>query len=225
MNGCGDRTKLEYIAVEGSSFVRSGPYRTGPPKGEVCNDCLAQGMAESGLRDKRRIVLDLCSGSGAWSEPYLRAGYDVRRITLPETDVRGYVPPTGVWGVLAAPPCEAFSLARNGRPPSQDELTCGLGIVAACLRVIALCRPRWWALENPIGRLGHCLGTPTYTFQPWWFGDPWTKRTALWGRFALPSSGPDTYIEPHGSAANRSKRSERARTPPGFARAFFEANP
>ena len=31
--------------------------------------------------NKTRIILDLCAGTGAWSEPYLLAGYDVRRIT------------------------------------------------------------------------------------------------------------------------------------------------
>ena len=34
-----------------------------------------------------RVILDLCAGSGAWSQPYVEAGYDVRRYDLP-TDVR-----------------------------------------------------------------------------------------------------------------------------------------
>lgn len=50
-----------------------------------------------------KIILDLCGGSGAWSEPYRKAGYDVRLVTLPENDVRFYEPPLGVHGVLAAP--------------------------------------------------------------------------------------------------------------------------
>lgn len=177
--------------------------------------------------DPPPVILDLCSGTGAWSDPYVQAGYDVRRITLPAIDVRFYAPPNAVHGVLAAPPCEAFSLARNGNPPSQDELTCGLGVVVACLRVIALARPSWWALENPVGRLAHCLGRPRYTFEPWWFGDPWTKSTSLWGTFRLPPVTPDSsgFVRPTYSAADRTTRVERARTPPGFARAFFQANP
>ena len=233
LNGCGGPAFATYSASEDSSYVRSGPWshmRTGPRRGLICHHCFKQGLWDDvgrpvAVSGGRRIILDLCSGTGAWSEPYVSAGYDVRRITLPSCDVRSYVPPDRVWGVLAAPPCEAFSLARNGTPATEDELTCGLGVVSACLRIIATCRPCWWALENPVGRLGHCLGTPTYTFQPWWFGDPWTKRTSLWGTFNLPRSGPDTYTTPNGSAAERSTRVERARTPPGFARAFFEANP
>jgi hypothetical protein len=34
------------------------------------------------------MIVDLCAGSGAWSEPYARAGYRVLRVTLPECDVR-----------------------------------------------------------------------------------------------------------------------------------------
>lgn len=59
---------------------------------------------------ERRIVLDLCGGTGAWSAPYREAGYDIRLITLPDWDVRFYEPPAGVHGILAAPPCTEFAL-------------------------------------------------------------------------------------------------------------------
>jgi hypothetical protein len=52
----------------------------------------------------KRIILDLCGGTGAWSNPYLQASYDVRVITLPDQDVLTYLPPEKVWGILAAPP-------------------------------------------------------------------------------------------------------------------------
>ena len=52
-----------------------------------------------------RIILDLCGGTGSWSKPYKDAGYDVRVITLPVNDIATYHPPEGVYGVLAAPPC------------------------------------------------------------------------------------------------------------------------
>lgn len=36
-----------------------------------------------------RLILDLCAGSGAWSEPYVKAGYDVQRVdVLAGEDVR-----------------------------------------------------------------------------------------------------------------------------------------
>lgn len=170
---------------------------------------------------RSRVVLDLCAGTGAWSEPYERAGYAVRRVTLPELDVRTFEPAGDVWGVLAAPPCTEFSLAKNGQ--ARDFET-GLETVVACLRVIALCRPKWWALENPTGYLSRFLGTPRDVWEPCDFGDPWTKRTAIWGDFRIPTRGP--FVNPIASKLDlESSREERARTPSGFARAFFEANP
>ena len=37
--------------------------------------------------NERKIILDLCGGTGAWSAPYRENGYDVRVITLPEYDL------------------------------------------------------------------------------------------------------------------------------------------
>ncbi len=45
------------------------------------------------LFNRDKIILDLCGGSGAWSQYYKKAGYDVRLITSPGRDVTDYVPP------------------------------------------------------------------------------------------------------------------------------------
>ena len=173
-------------------------------------------LAEVGAR----IVLDLCAGSGAWSAPYVAAGYHVIKVTLPDHDVRTYVPPPNVWGVLAAPPCTEMSLAKNGQ---ARNFVVGMECVNACMRIVQQAKPTWWALENPTGYLSKFLGTPRDVFQPFEFGDAWTKQTALWGDFATPMRGP--YVKPTGSAMDRATPAARAVTPPGFARAFFEANP
>lgn len=184
-----------------------------------------------------RTILDLCAGSGSWSEPYAAAGYNVIRVTLPETDVRTFVPPRDVWGVLCAPPCDQFSIARNGHDRTNPrDILRGLEIVSACMRVVLTCAPKFWALENPVGLLGNYLGTPRDVWQPHDFGDPWTKRTALWGSFVIPERGP--FVKPKGggplcSICDPSLRkttwcnnsAHRAVTPSGFARAFFRANP
>jgi len=179
-----------------------------------------------------RLVLDLCAGSGSWSEPYKRAGYRVRRITLPRDDVRTFVPPAGVWGVLAAPPCTEFSLAKNGH---QRDFLAGLECVNACMRIVLTAAPRWWALENPVGLLGRWLGEPRDVFEPFDFGDAWSKRTALWGSFTRPQRGPRVRPIDGGGPICAvchpdnprvcSLAEHRAVTAPGFARAFFEANP
>jgi hypothetical protein len=103
-----------------------------------------------------------------------------------------------------------------------------LGIVDACLRFILFGQPEWWALENPIGKLVRWLGKPKMYFQPYEFGDPYTKRTALWGEFTPPTKHP---VEPTEGgkiwrmAPSADRAEKRSITPAGFARAFFEANP
>src|SRR3990167_5612976 len=102
---------------------------------------------------KKRIILDLCGGSGSWSRPYKDAGYDVRLVTLPDNDVFTYAPPVGVYGVLAAPPCTMFSLART-RAKRPRDFREGMRIVEACLHIIWKVRYdnkiAFWAMENPM---------------------------------------------------------------------------
>jgi site-specific DNA-cytosine methylase len=181
-----------------------------------------------------KVILDLCAGTGAWSQPYEDAGYTVIRVDLP-TDVRLLPHPRAAHGILAAPPCTYFCRMRmcRGRP-TDDQFREGLSVVDACLRIIQVCRPQWWALENPQGYLHHWLGQPKLKFHPWEYGDPWTKRTWLWGTFTIPkkrpvaSAGPwvnSRTGHPLGKKGFARTASERSQTPPGFAQAFFEANP
>jgi len=147
----------------------------------------------------KKIILDLCGGTGAWSKPYRDNGYDVQNITIPEYDVRTYrLPREPVYGILAAPPCTMFSDARTNAKTPRD-LRGGMEIVQACLNIIYQLQYRtksdqqkypplkFWALENPwYGRLKWFLGNPKFTFNPWEFGDAYKKKTALWGYFNEP---------------------------------------
>jgi hypothetical protein len=153
--------------------------------------------------NKNKIILDLCGGTGAWSAPYKRTGYDVRVITLPEYDVLTYeLPNEPTYGILAAPPCTMFSDARTNAKTPRD-LKGGMDIVYACLNLIWQAQFRtksdqqkysplkFWALENPwYGRLKWFLGNPKFEFSPYEFGDNYKKRTALWGYFNEPKKKP-----------------------------------
>ena len=142
------------------------------------------------MKNEDKIILDLCGGTGAWSQPYADAGYDIRIITLPSYDVRDYQPTQDVYGILAAPPCTEFSIARQKnrymKETPKRDLEAGMEIVNACKLIIRKCEPMFWVIENPVGLLSTFLGRPNYIFHPWMFGDPWTKRTALWGNFNKP---------------------------------------
>jgi hypothetical protein len=187
-----------------------------------------------------KIILDLCGGTGAWSRPYEEAGYDVQLITLPEYDVRLYAPPEGVYGILAAPPCTEFSFAKHfhGKGEYTHDFLKGLEIVSACMRIILTAQPKFWVLENPAhGYLKRWLGEPAMVFDPWEYGDNWQKATALWGRFTHPPKfvkekpegivkfsmlkSREIYPEYYGILPRQIRR---AITPPGFAKAFYEAN-
>jgi hypothetical protein len=182
-----------------------------------------------------KCVLSLCDASGVWSAPYLRAGYEVVRVDLADTghDVRLLKPPPfKVHGILAAPPCTVFSRAGQWVHRSDEEWIEALGIVSSCLRLVFACEPAFWALENPArGRLSEFLGRPRLEFEPCDFGDPWTKRTALWGKFEIPMplfTGVHSASPSLGDITTRlsgSNKSGRSRTPAGFAEAFYRANP
>lgn len=64
----------------------------------------------------------------------------------------------------------------------------GMFLVNECLRIIKEADPVFWVIENPAkGVLKEYLGNPIYQYEPWWYGSPWTKRTALWGKFNIPN--------------------------------------
>lgn len=136
-----------------------------------------------------KIILDLCGGTGSWSKPYREAGYDVRVITLPGQDVRLLeAVKEPIHGILAAPPCTEFSFAKHyhGKGNYRHDFLAGLSVVDACVRVVTVARPKWWALENPKGYLRRWMGAPAMTFDPWQFGDGYQKKTDLWGVFNPP---------------------------------------
>ena len=191
--------------------------------------------------NKNKIILDLCGGTGAWSKPYKDNGYDVRNITLPDYDVRTYKPPENVYGILSAPPCTYFSLART-RAKTPRDFRKGMELVIICLKIIWECRYdnplKFWVLENPTGYLRQFLGKPFFTFHPYEYGDPYTKKTDLWGYFNIPKKKPIKLTKeqiarckinacrlPSISDFTGSKQSSRRSiTPGGFAKAFFGAN-
>lgn len=161
----------------------------------------------------KKIILDLCGGTGSWSKPYKENGYDVRVVTLPDYDVtktvfekdsiefRGVkmmrVAKKDVYGILSAPPCTMFSIARNDTTAKERrDMRKGMEVVQACLKVIHECLYdnyrvgkglQFWTLENPAsGYLKRFLGNPPFVFDPSEYGDEHTKKTAIWGMFKEP---------------------------------------
>lgn len=185
-----------------------------------------------------KTILSLFDYSGNWSEPYTLNGYNVLRadiklgIDILELGVDDL--PDEIYGILAAPPCTDFagSGAQYWKAKDADGRTeASLKLIDKVLELVEIYDPVFWALENPVGRLQKLrpqIGDPWY-FQPCWFGDAYTKKTGLWGKFNkdLPRNevepDPNSWIMKLGGKSERTKEL-RSMTPKGFAQAFYEAN-
>jgi hypothetical protein len=198
--------------------------------------------------NKDKIILHLCASEfGSDSKPYRDAGYDVRCITK-EIGVENYHPPKNVYGIIANPPCTMFSIARTVRAKKPRDLREGMSLVQECLRIIwetqydlqgTSLTPtlKFWVLENPAtGLLRHFLGKPAMIYSPNEFGDNYSKKTALWGKFnepsrlilanEVPKNTNVKYTVTPMSEPDREKRTDlRSIASPYFTKAFFEANP
>lgn len=201
----------------------------------------------------KKVILDLCGGTGSWSKPYKDAGYDVRVITLPEydildQDVRNMCVNLKPYGILAAPPCTMFSRARTTAKTPRD-FEGAMKVVRACLEVIWRCQYedrfnlKFWAMENPAGHLQRFMGKPPFKFHPYDFGDRHSKETFIWGMFNHPRKSPITLNETELKQSRNNTRPlppipddykrdgkmkpvqiRRSITPQGFAKAFYKAN-
>lgn len=200
-------------------------------------------------KNQQKTILSLFDSTGVWSRPWREAGFNVVQIDQKIVGGDGYemdvmnvdqewLMDNGldmVHGVLAACPCTEFagSGARwfkikdaNGRTNKAAQL------VNHTLAVIEYLQPEgFWAIENPIGRIKQETEIPTerLQFQPHNYGDPYTKRTQIFGSFN--ANLPQANVEPTGgsfswnlSGNRENSKAERSKTFEGFAYAFFAAN-
>ena len=139
-------------------------------------------------------------------------------------------------GILAAVPCTDFAVsgARWWKEKDLNGSTArSVELVYQSLRIVDLCQPNFWVVENPISRIHKLvpeLGRPKLYFNPCDFGHTYTKKTALYGQFntnlvknkVIPTEGSKMH-RLYGGKSEKTKAA-RSQTPEGFARAFYEAN-
>jgi hypothetical protein len=157
-----------------------------------------------------KTILSLFDYTGQWSKPYKDAGYNVIRqdIKLGQDIFKDTIPAAiadsvegnPIYGVLAAVPCDDFagSGARwwkiketmpaeyEGPVQFDNRVEMYVFMVLAVLFIVELLNPFFWSLENPVGRIHKLipeLGKPLMYFNPCDFGEPYTKKTALYGKF------------------------------------------
>lgn len=213
------------------------------------------------IDNSQRVILSLFDVTGEWAQPWIDAGYDVRAIDLKRDDVdimdidygwmrdMGFLEGPGLWGILAACPCTDFTGtgARDWTPGAERPSVEGgkdfigkthssVDLVEQTLAIIDFMKPRFWALENPVGRIKDITGVPEprLSFNPNNYGDPYTKKTQIYGNFNadLPTANVDPRKENGGMGSKMHSLGSkdeldgglRSVTPEGFAYAFFMAN-
>ena len=193
--------------------------------------------------DKR--ILSLFDYTGIMSQPYRDNGYAVTQVDIQlGTDVweASLDELPYVHGIIAQPPCTDFanSGARWFAQKDADGRTRqSVNLVNRVLQLVLIHQPVWWMLENPVGRINTLvpvLGKAQFAFDPCDYGLPYRKRTQIWGDFTTPEYG--ERVMPEGSRKGQpnawysrvggnsiSTKNYRSQAVPGFARAFFNANP
>ena len=201
-------------------------------------------------QNNQKIVISLFDLSGTWSQPWVDAGYQVFRFDIQADPYFGDInnfsveffnelfacfDGLDVHAILAACPCTDFAVsgARHFTAKDADGRTLSsIELVYQTLRTIEFFKPNIWAIENPVGRIASLTGLSPWrlSFDPFHFGDTYTKKTLLWGRFN--ADLPIAPVEPiegskmHKLYGGKSLATKNARsvTPVGFAYSFFMAN-
>jgi len=142
--------------------------------------------------------IDLFSGLGGFSEAFINRGHDVLRIDndnrfkdIPYTTIKdvGTLTSTelqGAYIILASPPCTHFSVASVYRHwpkgvPTKATLK-QINLVKYTIKIIKEAKPKYWIMENPIGKLRKVIGTPPLTVYMCAWGKKAKKPTDLWGQ-------------------------------------------
>lgn len=170
-------------------------------------------------------------------------------------DAKEAYPGLDVYGILAAPPCTAFASSgactwpekdtqseryRKWMPDKEYDVFTSFSDYMDCLTQIVLVavevfKPKFWVLENPVGRIEkrnpELKPYRKMSFNPCDYGDPYTKKTILWGDFntdlkQTPVDPLPPYKSPLYSVPGNSKKAKeiRSTTPKGFCNAFYNAN-
>lgn len=148
-------------------------------------------------------VLVACEYSGVVRDAFIARGHDAISCDLLPTeavgphyrgDVRDILD-DGFDLLIAHPPCQylcSSGLHWNGRVPGRAEKTeAALELVRVLLGapVPRIC------VENSIGAISTRIRRPTQIVQPWQFGHPHSKSTAMW-LVGLPALVPTDVLAP-----------------------------
>ncbi len=151
--------------------------------------CAGCGRHQEGCKCPLFTMVDLFSGLGGASEPFLQScQWSVVRVE--NTERCSHVPHTIIGDVRSeslinslpsepdllwmSPPCTEFSLARHPKIKNPD-----MSLVRRCIEIVERLRPKYWVIENVKGAQTHFLpylGKPRVVID---------SKFYLWGNFPL----------------------------------------
>jgi len=152
------------------------------------------------------MVLVACEYSGRVRDEFLKRGHSAYSCDVVPTDAPGphFQMDVGPllklpWDlVIAFPPCTRLScISVRNWPKWQADGSQDVAADFFMRFVHDLAHVPRVAIENPAGAMTRRYRKPDQYVQPWWFGDPWTKRTGLWLK-GLPLLTADNPVEPQG---------------------------
>lgn len=199
----------------------------------------------------KNVVISLYDRTGIMVEPWADAGYECWCIDTQHSirkkkrngniiyqwgDARTWVPPdeirNRIYILFAFPPCTHTTVAgaRDFRIKGTAMLRDSLEMFSAAEHAAKWCGAPYM-IENPVGKFSDHMGRPDYYFQPWQYGDMWTKKTCLWTGNGFVMPWPIIKLKPAGveqkiwkMTPSPERADLRSETPPGFADAVYIAN-
>jgi hypothetical protein len=191
------------------------------------------------------MMLSCFDKSAVMAQPWAEAGYLCYCIDLQHpkgerregniirvgADMHTWIPPRGdIVFASFFPPCTdlAVSGARWFKEKGLHCLARAISLFARCVDIVKTLECPWM-IENPVSTISSYWRKPDYTFHPWEYGDPYSKKTCLWvgNGFVMPEKMP--VIPWEGSKMHRLPPTQdrahlRSLTPAGFARAVFKTH-
>lgn len=201
-------------------------------------------------------MLAACESSGRVRDAFAARGWDAWSCDLEPSETPGQHVQGDIFAfydmligrpfdlVIAFPPCTDLSLAGARFWPAKRADGRQDAAARFFMRMFYEAPAGHVAVENPRGDMTRRYRAPDQIVEPWWFGDPYSKKTCLWLR-DLPLLCADNQVDPVGRVATgggswrtdreagrkamsayedsegrKNRAKVRSRTFPGFARAM-----
>lgn len=161
-------------------------------------------------------VLVACEYSGRVRDAFTARGHDATSCDLLPSDTPGRHEQGDVtellsrdWDmVIGFPPCTNLSCISASHWARWQADGTQQRAIDFFMQFANLDHIPMVAIENPAGIMSTVWRRPDQYVQPWWFGDPWTKRTGLWLK-GLPLLVPDQVVKSQGSWVGTQRTSKK----------------